>query len=103
MALSKFGLWGKQRHHKIRHSTVPSRIKIAKYINNFPVQIALPRGTKTAVHAACRKYLGKSYLHMVNYKICVHDEGTWVYHNGILYLKNPADQTIVTLGMLTKR
>ena len=86
----------------VYHANVTSHKKIGNYVKNFPVRITLEKGTKTAVMKACRKYLGRSYLYMVNYKICVHSEGTWVYHDGILYLKNPADESIITLGMLTK-
>jgi hypothetical protein len=87
----------------VYHANVTNRYKIGKYIRDFPVVIELQRGTQTAVMNACRKYLGRSYLYMVNYKICVHPEGTWIYHDGMLYLKNPADESIVTLGMLAKR
>lgn len=92
------GQYGK----KVYHTNVPNHKKIDRYVKDFPVRIELQRGTKTAVDRACRKYLGRGYLGMVNYKIVVHKEGTWVYHNGILYLKNPADETIITLAMLQK-
>jgi len=86
----------------VYHANVTNHKKIGNYVKNFPVRITLEKGTKTAVMKACRKYLGRSYLYMVNYKICVNHEGTWIYHNGILYLKNPADESVITMAMLTK-
>ena len=89
-------------YRKVYHATVPNHMKIGRYIKSFPVRIELQRGTKTAVNQACRKYLGPSYLYAVNYRIYVNKEGTWIYHNGTLYLKNPADETIITMAMLAK-
>ena len=86
----------------VYHANVTNRYKIGRYTKDFPIVIELQKGSKTAVMTACRKYLGRSYLYMVNYKICVHPEGTWIYHNGILYLKNPADEGIITMAMLAK-
>ena len=96
-------IYGRYNPRKtVYHSNVTNRYKIGRYTKGFPIQIKLERGTQTAVMNACRKYLGRSYLYMVNYKICVHQAGTWIYHNGMLYLKNPADESIITLGMLAK-
>ena len=86
----------------VYHANVTNHKKIGRYVKNFPVRIELARGTKTAVMTACRRYLGPSYLYMVNYQIRVNKEGTWIYHNGTLYLKNPADETIITMAMLAK-
>jgi len=86
----------------VYHANVTNHMKIGRYTKDFPVQLKLERGTKVAVMNACRKYLGRSYLGMRNYRIVVHKEGTWIYHNGMLYLKNPGDETIITMAMLTK-
>jgi len=91
------------RSRNVYHSNVTAHKKIDRYVKDFPVKIALARGTQTAVMTTCRKYLGRSYLYMINYKICVHKEGTWVYHDGKLYLKNPSDEGIVTMAMLAKQ
>lgn len=90
------------RGRHVYHANVTNRKQIDRYTKDFPVVINLEKGTKTAVMKACRKYLGRSYLYMVNYKICVHKEGTWIYHDGKLYLKNPDDEGIITMAMLTK-
>lgn len=90
------------RGKKVFHANVTSTKKIGRYVKDFPTVIELGRGTKTAVMSACRKYLGRSYLYMVNYQIQVHKAGTWIYHDGKLYLKNPGDEGIVTMALLTK-
>ena len=90
------------RGRKVYHSNVSNHKKIGRYIKDFPVCIELERGTKTAVQRACRRYFGAGYLYMVNYRICVNKQGTWIYHDGKLYLKNPADEGIITLALLTK-
>lgn len=96
-------VWNRYNRKTVYHSNVKNGMKIGRYTKNFPIQLKLERGTKTAVMNACRKYLGRSYLYMVNYKIQVHKEGTWIYHDGVLYLKNPADKSIITLAMLAKQ
>jgi len=90
------------RGRRVYHANVTNSKKIGRYTKNFPTVIELERGTKTAVMKACQKYLGRSYLFMVDYRICVNKEGTWIYHDGKLYLKNPDDEGIITLAMLTK-
>lgn len=91
--------WGRRPYY----SKVPDHKRIGRYVKNFPVKMELKKGTKVAVQAACKKYLGRSYLYMNYDKIKTYEEGTWVYHNGFLYLKNPDDHSIVTLAMLAKR
>lgn len=91
--------WGRQPYY----SKVPDNKRISKYVQDFPVKIELKKGTKVAVQAACKKYLGRSYLYMDYNKIERHEEGTWVYHRGFLYLKNPGDEGIVTMAMLAKQ
>lgn len=90
------------RGRRVYHANVTNTKPIGRYIKDFPTVINLEKGTKTAVMKACRKYLGRSYLYMVNYRICVHKAGTWIYHDGKLYLKNPDDEGIITMAMLTK-
>lgn len=90
------------RGRHVYHANVTNSKPIGRYTKDFPVVVNLEKGTKTAVLKACRKYLGRSYLYMVNYKIRVHKEGTWIYHDGKLYLKNPDDEGIITMALLTK-
>ena len=96
-------MWVRANRGKhVYHANVTNSKSIARYIKDFPVVINLERGTKTAVMRACQKYLGRSYLGMVNYSIVVHKEGTWIYHDGKLYLKNPDDEGIISMALLTK-
>lgn len=90
------------RGKRVYHANVTNTKSIGRYIKDFPVVLELERGTKTAVMKACQKYLGRSYLFMVDYKICVNKAGTWIYHDGKLYLKNPDDEGIITMALLTK-
>ena len=99
--------WAKDANNKWIRSPyknkVPDSVNISKYVKDFPVKVELQKGTKVAVQAACKKYLGKSYLYMMSNKIHVRTNSTWLYHNGILYLKNPSDESIVTMALLAKR